>query len=44
MVKFMAQVDNSEGSHTVTLTTGDNQHSISIPPKASGSVAGDLLL
>lgn len=36
MVQFMASVQNSEGSHQVTLKTGDHAHSLTIPPKPSG--------
>ena len=35
-MKISARVDNSEGKHHVTLTTNDNLHSITIPPKSSG--------
>ncbi len=35
-MKISARVDNSQGQHHVTLTTNDNSHSISIPPKSSG--------
>ena len=35
-MKITAHVDNSQGQHQVTLTTNDNSHSISIPPKSSG--------
>jgi len=35
-MKITARVDNSKGQHHVILTTNDNSHSISIPPKATG--------
>jgi len=35
-MKITARVDNSEGKHHVTLTTNDNSHSVSIPPKSTG--------
>ncbi len=35
-MKIRAQVKNSENNHQVTLQTGDNSHSIVIPPKPSG--------
>lgn len=35
-MKITARVDNSNGQHHVILTTNDNSHSISIPPKATG--------
>lgn len=35
-MKISAQVENSAGSHKVTLKTNDNVHSLDIPPKAGG--------
>jgi uncharacterized OsmC-like protein len=35
-MKISAQVQNSSGSHKVTLRTNDNQHSLDIPPKPTG--------
>lgn len=35
-MKFGAHIENSEGQHTVTLRSGDNAHSIAIPPKPTG--------
>ena len=35
-MKFSAHVLNREGSHQITLKTGDASHSIDIPPKSSG--------
>jgi uncharacterized OsmC-like protein len=35
-MKFRASVRNSEGVHQVFLQTGENSHSIDIPPKATG--------
>ncbi len=35
-MKISARIENSEGSHQVTLTTNDNVHSISIPPRPTG--------
>jgi len=35
MVKFTAKVHNAENQHQVTLRTGDNKHSIVIPPKTT---------
>lgn len=35
-MKISAHVENSKGKHHVLLTTNDNSHSISIPPKSSG--------
>jgi organic hydroperoxide reductase OsmC/OhrA len=35
-MKVSARVENSQGQHHVTLTTNDNSHSITIPPKATG--------
>jgi organic hydroperoxide reductase OsmC/OhrA len=35
-VKIKALVQNSQGHHTVTLTTNDQSHSIQIPPKPTG--------
>jgi uncharacterized OsmC-like protein len=36
-MKISAQVQNSQGSHKVTLRTNDNEHSLDIPPKPTGS-------
>ena len=36
MVTISAQIDNSEHSHQITLTTGGNTHSIEIAPKSNG--------
>jgi organic hydroperoxide reductase OsmC/OhrA len=35
-MKISAQVENRRGEHHVTLQTGDQTHSIEIPPKAEG--------
>ncbi len=35
-MKISAQVQNSQGSHQITLSTNDNIHSITIPPRSSG--------
>ncbi|CAG0932965.1 hypothetical protein TFLX_02827 [Thermoflexales bacterium] len=35
-MKISAQVQNSEGQHTVSLRTNDNVHSLVIPPKPTG--------
>ena len=35
-MKITAKVQNSQGSHQVTLQTNDNVHSIEIPPKSTG--------
>src|SRR5512136_1559228 len=35
-MKISARVQNSEGQHTVSLRTNDNEHSLTIPPKATG--------
>ena len=35
-MKISAHVHNSEGRHEVTLTTNNNSHFLSIPPKPSG--------
>jgi organic hydroperoxide reductase OsmC/OhrA len=35
-MKVSATVQNSEGQHHVTLSTNDNVHSLSIPPKSTG--------
>ncbi len=46
-MKVISRVDNSEGHHGITLTTGENTRTISIPPKASGfgsSASGGELL
>ena len=37
MTTISAQVINRQGSHEVTLRTNKTEHSIAIPPKASGS-------
>jgi len=34
--RMSAEVKNSQGSHQVTLKTGNNTHSIVIPPNSSG--------
>ena len=36
IMKVTAKVDNSKDNHQVTLQTGDNVHSIVIPPKSTG--------
>ena len=36
MVTISAQVDSSENNHQITLSTGDNSHSIEIAPKLDG--------
>ncbi len=46
-MKISARIQNSQGSHQVTLTTGDSVRPLSIPPKATGlgsSVNGGELL
>ena len=46
-MKISAQIENREGEHRVTLKTGENAHSIVIPPKPSGfgsSASGGELL
>jgi uncharacterized OsmC-like protein len=46
-MKISARVQNSKGSHQVTLATNDSVHSLSIVPKATGfgsSVNGGELL
>jgi uncharacterized OsmC-like protein len=47
-MKFSARVENSQDNHQVTLQTGENVHSINIPPKTSGfgssANGGELLL
>ncbi len=46
-MRINARVQNSRNDHQVTLQTGENVHSIVIPPKASGfgsSVNGGELL
>ena len=47
-MKINARIQNSRNDHQVTLQTGENVHSISIPPKASGfgssANGGELLL
>jgi uncharacterized OsmC-like protein len=35
-MKISARVENAVGQHQVTLTTNNNPHSITIPPKDSG--------
>ena len=35
-MKITAKVENSKDTHQVTLQTGDNAHSIVIPPKSTG--------
>lgn len=35
-MKISAQVQNSQGSHKVTLRTNDNEHSLNIPPRPTG--------
>jgi organic hydroperoxide reductase OsmC/OhrA len=35
-MKILARVENSEGQHQVMLTTNNNSHSITIPPKSNG--------
>lgn len=35
-MKITAKVENSKDNHQVTLQTGDNVHSIVIPPKSTG--------
>ena len=35
-MKISARVENSEGQHQVSLSTDENTHSITIPPKPSG--------
>ena len=35
-MKIIAKVENSKDNHQVTLQTGDNIHSITIPPRATG--------
>lgn len=35
-MRISAQVQNSKGSHIVTLRTNDNVHSIDIPPRSTG--------
>jgi len=35
-MKFSARVENSKDNHKVFLQTGDNIHSIVIPPKSTG--------
>ena len=35
-MKISAHVTNSEGNHQITLKTGENSHSIHIPPRPSG--------
>jgi len=35
-MKIGAQVQNSHGSHKVTLRTNDNEHTLDIPPRPTG--------
>ena len=35
-MQISAQVQNSHGSHKVTLRTNDNEHSLDIPPRPTG--------
>lgn len=35
-MKISAKVENSKNSHQVTLQTGDNIHSIAVPPRSTG--------
>jgi organic hydroperoxide reductase OsmC/OhrA len=35
-MRISASIENSQGRHQVTLKTGDDVHSISIPPKSAG--------
>jgi len=46
-MKISAHIENSEGQHRLTLKTGDNAHSITIPPKPTGfgskASGGELL-
>lgn len=35
-MKITASIQNSKDRHHITLTTNDNAHSITIPPRASG--------
>jgi organic hydroperoxide reductase OsmC/OhrA len=35
-MKISAHIENSQGKHQVTLTTNDNSHVITIPPRATG--------
>ena len=47
-MKISAKVQNQEGKHEVQLTTNDQSHSITIPPKPTGfgssANGGELLL
>ena len=36
IMRITAKVDNSKDNHQVTLQTGDNVHSLVIPPKSTG--------
>lgn len=36
MIKISAEVMNAKDSHQVNLSTNDNAHSITIPPKSNG--------
>ncbi|MBI1276803.1 MAG: OsmC family peroxiredoxin [Anaerolineaceae bacterium] len=36
MTNFTARIQNAENQHQVTLTTGNHEHSIVIPPKSTG--------
>lgn len=35
-MKISAQVQNSHGSHKVTLRTNDNEHTLDVPPRPTG--------
>lgn len=46
-MKYSAHVNNSQGDHQVMLATGENRHTLNIPPKANGfgsSASGGELL
>jgi organic hydroperoxide reductase OsmC/OhrA len=46
-MKYSAHINNSQGDHKVTLKTGDNSHTLDIPPKPGGfgsSASGGELL
>ena len=46
-MKLSAHVQNSQGSHQVTLRAGDHEHALAIPPRPSGlgsSASGGELL
>jgi organic hydroperoxide reductase OsmC/OhrA len=36
VMKFSARVENSKGSHHVSLRSGDREHSLTIPPRQDG--------